>query len=123
MTDETVMRAVLAMDAYHRGSSIGIDLPNGDPDVTGTQLGEASIIMTARDASTGFYAIAFELNGETVISYQGTDESIDYLAWFGGGGFDLRAKSPPILRRVRWLICDLMRPAFAVSVSMRTRPV
>lgn len=28
MTDETVMRAILAMDTYHRDADIGIALPN-----------------------------------------------------------------------------------------------
>lgn len=45
MTDETVMRAILAMDTYHRGSAIGIEL---DDDTAARALGRRTHFRMAR---------------------------------------------------------------------------
>jgi hypothetical protein len=104
-----LMNAILSMDAYNRGYDAGIDL-------IGTAVGDAQIIQTTldgvtvnldsaiirdpntgerRDDDIGFYALAYDYNGETVISYRGTDDfdgitdypsSLDVPAWLLGGG-------------------------------------
>ena len=103
--------ALLSMDAYNRGYGSGIaDGVNLDPDGNdldglggpGSRIGSA--LVTRDDISevaqaAGFYAIAYTLteavgegpdalaSGTTVISYRGTDTSIDYLkGWLIGAG-------------------------------------
>jgi hypothetical protein len=68
-----LFHAILAMDAYNRGYGAAIkDLPSAP----GTQIGTATIVDTKGDieaASASFYAIAYNWDGGTVISYRGTD--------------------------------------------------
>ena len=78
-----VFLSLLALDAYNRGYGQGVFLsPN---DSTNGQEERNRFIGTARvtnqsdeEAGTpgvdaGFYAIAYEWNNETVISYRGTN--------------------------------------------------
>ena len=86
--------AILAMDAYNRG--YGAKLPNLS-DATGTQLGDAKIIGASGGKGSqdiGFYALAYDWNGQTVISYRGTDNpnilqsgNDIWNGWVGGAGF------------------------------------
>jgi hypothetical protein len=75
------------MDSYNRGYGAGIsDGGENDPDGLGMEgsIGNATIktldelgISQADYAAwqaAGFYAVAYEWNGQTVISYRGTDE-------------------------------------------------
>ena len=79
-TDRGVFLSLLALDSYNRGygaNVAGLETPtldrNGDP-VEDIRLGNARIMSdsvsvlgpAAEDA--GFYAIAYEWNGETIIS-------------------------------------------------------
>jgi len=65
--------ALLAMDAYNRGYGDGIR----NLGETG-RIGNWSILTTSTDEfeqsalEAGFYAIAYEYDGETIISYRGT---------------------------------------------------
>jgi hypothetical protein len=65
-TSPELMYAHLVMDAYNRGYNPGITL-------SGTAVGNAAIrditvpLQEWQDA--GFYAVAYEWNGETIISY------------------------------------------------------
>ena len=69
-----VFLSLLALDAYNRGYGAGVNL---DP---ATTIGTATI---GEDAETllgpgiaeaaGFYAIAYNWNGETIISFRGTN--------------------------------------------------
>ncbi|WP_299866294.1 hypothetical protein [uncultured Hoeflea sp.] len=70
--------AILAMDSYNRGYDSGI----GDgPDGLGESgsIGNANILARPNEIdiadwqAAGFYAVAYQWNGETVISYRGTD--------------------------------------------------
>lgn len=91
---EDLMKAILAMDAYNRGYDAGIDFrkkdgsgqPIADSDTiytdgSGThyaQIGNATVYRTGGDSAAqaiGFYGIAYTYNGETVISYRGTDNT------------------------------------------------
>lgn len=69
--------AILSMDAYNRGYNHGIE---GLGEL-GSGIGNATIITdsetTPATSDTGdllnFYAAAYNYNGETIISYRGTD--------------------------------------------------
>jgi len=77
-----LMNSILAMDAYNRGYDAGVGL-------NGFSLGSAQLMTTVNDLGVtvlfdsgilpnsdeniGFYGIAYNYNGETVISYRGTD--------------------------------------------------
>lgn len=65
-----VFRSMLAMDSYNRGYDAGIEL-------VGNGLGDATLTLNANDAtaqSASFFAQAYSWNGETVISYRGTND-------------------------------------------------
>ena len=67
-----LFNAILSMDAYNRGYDSSITLS----EVVGTQIGGATITVTRgqNDAQDiGFYALAYDYNGETIVSYRGTD--------------------------------------------------
>ncbi len=72
-----VFLSVLAMDAHNRGYDQGISVLPVVANVT--KLGNAtittdSVIKLGTPASAvGFYALAYDWSGETVISYRGTD--------------------------------------------------
>lgn len=77
--------AILSMDAYNRGYNAGIGGPDGLGSSNGTGIGNASI-TAASDSSensaeraAGFYAVAYEWQGQTVISYRGTDAPLTEL--------------------------------------------
>ncbi len=76
-TSTELMYAILAMDSYNRGYNPAID---GLSDAIGAQIGNAMISnRSSSDANSpavasGFYAVAYEWNGETIISYRGTDD-------------------------------------------------
>jgi hypothetical protein len=68
-----VFTAILAMDSYNRGYGVNVE---GLP-ITG-QIGTATILETelpAGSVEAGFYASAYEWNGQNVISYRGTNFS------------------------------------------------
>jgi Ca2+-binding RTX toxin-like protein len=99
-----VFDAILAMDSYNRGYDQGVFLgeldAGGDPivdsDIENVSIGNATIILDSRelldengqslDQPRGFYALAYELpNGETVVSYRGTNEALDTVTGYGVG--------------------------------------
>jgi hypothetical protein len=92
--------AILSMDSYNRGYAAGIgDTADGlgSSSDGSISIGNAEIIFNLEDANltsasvaAGFYAIAYEVNddsipglidGDTVISYRGTDGENLALAW------------------------------------------
>lgn len=85
-----LMYAILAMDSYNRGYNPGITL-------TGTQVGNATIGVDSAvlntdpndpnriDQDAGFYAVAYHWNGETIISYRGTDNPGFWADEIAGG--------------------------------------
>ena len=99
--DRDVFLSLLALDSYNRGygqnvGGLGIEL-------NVTKVGNATITTDSRiklgsDAeAAGFYAIAYTWNGQTVISYRGTNfpkefsaaEVREFIAEDFGGGWDL----------------------------------
>jgi hypothetical protein len=72
--------AILAMDSYNRGYNAGLVVP-------GTQIGSATLgrgtnADTEPNAVTAsFFAQSYSWNGQTVISYRGTDAFGDVPAW------------------------------------------
>jgi len=94
---QNLMLALLSMDAYNRGYGAGIADGEGPTDANGNDadgLGEAGKQIgtaTVRDfdlpegsEAAGFYAVAYEWNNKTVISYRGTD-NVDFLTTQAGG--------------------------------------
>jgi hypothetical protein len=87
-----LMRAILAMDAYNRGYNAGVKSPNAplNEGLTGTQIGLATIGLRKGDLeaqAASFFAQAYTLGGQTVISYRGTDATWDAASgWVNGGG-------------------------------------
>ncbi len=85
--------AILAMDAYNRGYNEGLVGLGG----IGSQIGNATFAVqsdinpNSPDVAASFYAAAYNWNGQTVISYRGTDDlslSADPLnGWTLGAGF------------------------------------
>ena len=76
--------SILAMDSYNRGYDAGITGLSDNSNGT-VAIGGATISGNVQDfdlpgdpQGAGFYAIAYDWNGETVISYRGTN---DYLSW------------------------------------------
>lgn len=92
--DDAVFKAIIAMDSYNRGYNPGIVL-------TGTQLGDATLTLNStsipNSQDDGFFAQAYDWNGETIISYRGTDDIdnlLDFVlsddvryGWTLGGGY------------------------------------
>lgn len=70
--------AILAMDAYNRGYGAGMGDPNTG--LPGTQIGNATIRfdidLPAGAQPASFYAQSYTWNGQTVISYRGTDQAL-----------------------------------------------
>ena len=90
MSDQRdLLLAILAMDSYNREYDEGIKGLGG----SGSKIGEAELkklddsIDIDSWKSFGFYAAAYELPGETVMSVCGTDRAIDVLTgWPVGAG-------------------------------------
>ncbi|MGN7806765.1 hypothetical protein ACTJKE_29345 [Ensifer sp. 22521] len=67
--------AILSMDSYNRGYGAGIQIA-GNRIGTATTRDDSSILVAngqRLDIATGFYAISYDWNGTTVISYRGTN--------------------------------------------------
>lgn len=90
-----LFNAILAMDSYNRGYGAGILLPS----TIGTQIGDVTISATRGQSDAegiGFYAIAYNYSGGTIISFRGTDNTVPtienpipddiYHGWPLGGG-------------------------------------
>ncbi len=66
---DDLFKAILAMDAYNRG-------PNAGLNVDGVQIGNAFLrddLLPAGSQAASFFAQSYTWNGETIISYRGTD--------------------------------------------------
>ena len=90
MTSPNLMQAILAMDAYNQGYNKGIN--HGQMQIgLATFTTDSAILDTPGNEdvaqNTGFYAVAYNYDGETVISYRGTDQGSDvWTGWLAGLG-------------------------------------
>lgn len=80
-SEQDVELAILSMDAYNEGYSPGMSLPNTTP-IGGARRSADSTAVLGVDAngvpvdqSATFYAVAYQWQGETIISYRGTQLS------------------------------------------------
>ncbi|MBE5073997.1 hypothetical protein IM511_06735 [Erythrobacteraceae bacterium E2-1 Yellow Sea] len=104
-----VFLSLLALDSYNRNYGQNVILYDGDitsgQNEAGRQLGGATILnvdLPNGSISAGFYAIAYDWNGETIISYRGTNFEFDSVADFLGsplyndvfGGWTLGKRMP-----------------------------
>jgi len=72
MVSDTLMQAILAMDAYNQGYNKGLD--HGETQIGTATVNQQSDISAEGEAfAAGFYAVAYNYDGETVIFYRGTD--------------------------------------------------
>ncbi|WP_253707120.1 Mbeg1-like protein [Bradyrhizobium sp. WD16] len=83
ISNQDLLLAILAMDAYNRGYGAGLKNLN-------TSIGSASLLPTSAlpdgSQAAGFFAQAYSLqDGQTVISYRGTDVNFS----LGATGSDL----------------------------------
>ncbi|MCP4188063.1 MAG: hypothetical protein GY763_10730 [Gammaproteobacteria bacterium] len=88
-----LMYAILAMDSYNRGYGAGINVSG--PQIGTAVIGDDSLILNSDpndpnrvDEAVDFYAATYNYNGQTVISYRGTDDrtsDIDYGYAIGFG--------------------------------------
>jgi hypothetical protein len=96
------------MDSYNRGYGEGIF---GLPVILNqTKIGDATIIRQsdvtagAAGVNAGFYAIAYQLNGQKIISYRGTNFELEggreselakdaFNGWTLGAGFSSAAQA------------------------------
>ena len=70
MSISNLMLAILAMDSYNRTYNEGIIIP-------GSQIGTAmlrTVELPQGYRAASFFAQAYTWNGQTVISYRGTDQ-------------------------------------------------
>jgi len=84
--------AILSMDAYNRGYDPGIAGLGGSESSVGDSLGNAVVTNENRRneaKSAGFYAVAYDTEYGTVISYRGTDNPDVLLSGEGGSGSDV----------------------------------
>lgn len=101
-----LMKAILAMDSYNRGYNPRIKFSD-TADATGIHIGNAVIYKNSsilenpdgsrKDVAAGFYGIAYDYAGETVVSYRGTDENITWGSTTGSDilyGYGVGAGSP-----------------------------
>ena len=93
---QELMYAILAMDSYDREYNPGILL-------SGSNIGTASIgseeLLPAASQSAGFYAVAYQWNDDSIISYRGTDNPGLWADEIAGGsdvwnGYGLGVGSP-----------------------------
>lgn len=85
--------AILALDSYNRGYGKRLAFVGSqtgrDTGEVGRQLGTATILkqdISDEAFDADFYAIAYNWNGETVISYRGTDNLLrDAVTGYGVG--------------------------------------
>ncbi|MDX9783100.1 MAG: hypothetical protein RBT35_09085 [Bacteroidales bacterium] len=138
MTELTsdLYKAILAMDSYNRGYASALDY--GQTDIVNTQIGKAYISATRGQAdavSIGFYAIAYNLNGGTIISYRGTDlltgdseqgigSDVEFGYGIGGGFPDLAPQGDMAIEFYKGVVetvygagADLNSPALNVSLT------
>jgi hypothetical protein len=107
ITEKDLFLAILAMDSYNRGGGAGIN-DGGASDTNGfgdssdgsIKIGNATITHNLQDAgivdaseAAGFYAVAYQTDYGTVISYRGTDSAPGadlatdaHHGWTLGGG-------------------------------------
>jgi Protein of unknown function (DUF2974) len=86
-TDPILLRAILSMDAYNRGYGAGIKNLVGEATLS---TDSALTPSTAAAQAAGFYAAAYTVGSQTIISYRGTDgdpgdyaTDIQFSAGFG----------------------------------------
>ncbi|MFA5990133.1 MAG: hypothetical protein WC803_11075 [Sphingomonas sp.] len=101
--NSNVFYSILALDAYNRGSVQGVnDLPVGA--IGGAIITtNSSNLLNPEEDNTGFFGVAYSWNGQTIISYRGTDAALSFNSvseflsspltrdiwngWTLGGGF------------------------------------
>jgi hypothetical protein len=115
-----LMSAILSMDAYNQGYGAGLT-------GVGNQIGTAknlNIDLPIGSQDAGFAATAYSWNGQTVISYRGTDNpsifSDPIVAATISSTAGRSERAFRTLRRLGWR-SSFIRRSFSKVVSRRTR--
>jgi len=96
MTDTTLMRAILSMDAYYRGDGatrLTLNAQQVGLEFGQTILGNFALTQSATNSSSGFFAQAYQAVGssQTTIAYRGTNDGDDIIHGWPLGGAVLGA--------------------------------
>lgn len=93
--DRDVFMSLLALDSYNRGYDAKLAGLDESGELGGASIRTSTPLEQAEWEGEGFYAIAYQWNGETIISYRGTDNPNPLTAasdlwngWVIGGGFN-----------------------------------
>lgn len=97
--DDNLFLAILSLDSYNRGYNEGIE-GLGAAGAESSLIGNAKFYLQSdiegntAGVNAGFYAAAYDWNGQKVISYRGTDSAIElssaadiWSGWILGAGF------------------------------------
>lgn len=72
--------SLLAMDVYNRDYNAGVETRHAPAGLGNAIISKDSSILVSNgqriDQPAGFYAIAYDWNGQTVLSYRGTDDGL-----------------------------------------------
>lgn len=77
--DSDVFLSLLALDSYNRGYGANIGGLAEDGMIGNASIREFQPREQDGWQAAGFYAIAYDWNGQTIISYRGTDEPSPFL--------------------------------------------
>lgn len=130
--NDTLFNAILSMDAYNRGYNSSVKFGNlpgqNSIDTPGVQIGRATIIQNSSilgagvDQGSNFYAIAYDYDGKTIVSYRGTDDAAGTInsnffdgdlwdGWFVGAGND-DAQQAELAVRFYQEVTEQVQPSF-----------
>ena len=68
-----VFKAILAMDAYNKGTRQGVKTSNTGDIGTAKILSDSDARLDGAGTFTGFFATSYDWNGQKIISFRGTD--------------------------------------------------
>lgn len=87
--------SILSMDSYNRGYAQRVNgLSDSGMIGTASILSQSDIRLGFAAVNAGFYALSYDYNGETIVSYRGTDGLNDLLnGWTVGAGWTDQAQA------------------------------
>ncbi len=126
--NNNLFKAILSMDSYNRGYDAGIQLSDAkDTEIGNAKIDKTSIILgSGLDQSVSFYALSYDWNGQTVISYRGTNTPTEsesfwtgdiWNGWFIGGG-STQSKQAELAFKFYQNVVGGVENAFTANVTL-----